>query len=62
MAGVVSAGKDWNEGLVAKVGAATALGLESILGFPGCLPLSGQVGELLPGLGLGACEAADSSS
>lgn len=61
-AGVVSEGRDWNEVPAAKVGGAIALGLESVPGFPGCLPLSGQVGELLPGLGLGACEAVDSSS
>ena len=58
----VSVGKDWNAGAAAKVDGAIALELGSVLGFPGCLPLSGQVNELLPGLGLGACGAVDSLS
>lgn len=61
-AGAVSWGRDWNAGSAAKADGAIALGLVSVLGFPGCLPLSGQVSELLPGLGLGACEVVDSSS
>lgn len=61
-AGAVSAGRDWNAGVAAKADGAIALGPGNVLGFPGCLPLSGQVSELLPGLGLGACEVVDSWS
>lgn len=58
----VSAGRDWNAGAAAKADGVIALGLGNELGFPGCLPLSVQVSELLPGPGLGACEIVDSSS
>lgn len=58
----VSAGRGWNAGAAAKADGAIALGLGSVLGFPGCLPLSGQVSELLPGLGLGAYGVVDSLS
>lgn len=61
-AGAVSVGRDWNAGAAAKADGAIALGLGSVLGFPGRLPLSGQVSDLLPGLGLGACGVVDSSS
>lgn len=49
-------------GAAVKVDGAIALELGSVLGFPGCLPLSGQINEPLPGLGLGACGVAGSSS
>lgn len=57
-----SVGRGWNAVAAAKADEAIALGLGSVLGFPGCFPLSGQVNELLPALGLGACGVADSSS
>lgn len=55
-------GRDWNAGAVARVDGATALGLGSELGFLACWPLSALVGECLPGLDLGACVVAGSSS
>lgn len=61
-AGAVSVGRDWNAGAAVKADGVTALGLGSVLGFPGCLPSSGQVSELLLGLGLVACGVVDSSS
>lgn len=61
-AGAVSAGRGWNEAAAAKADGATALEPGSVLGFPGCLPSSGRVGEPLPGLGLVAYGAGDSSS
>jgi len=62
MAEVVSVGRNWNEGPAAKVGGVIAQGLESVLDFPGGLKLSGPASELLPGLGLEACEPGGSLS
>lgn len=58
----VSVGRDSSEGAAVRVDGATALEPGSVLGFPGCLPSSGQLGEPQPGFGLGACGVADSSS
>lgn len=54
-AGVVFVGRDWNEGVAAKMDGAIALGLGSVLGSPEYLQLSAQVSELLLELALGAC-------
>lgn len=61
-AAAVSAGRDWNVGAAARADGAIALGLGSVLDFQGYLPSFGQVSELLPALGLGACGIVDSSS
>lgn len=61
-AGAVCVGRDWNAGAAAKADGAIALGLGSVLGFRGCLSLSGPASELLPGLGFGACGVVDSSN
>lgn len=59
---VVFVGRNRNEKPAVTAAVGTGLGRGSALDFPGRWPWFGPAGEPLPGLGLVAYEAADSSS